>query len=111
MKFLTCSPKLLVCSTRCSQIASHCISCLFPKFELSYKYINYSRGRWKESISMLLFWGVPNTSKELLWYGPIKEVLKQSPREGKGVGDDQMGKGEWNCQLKGKESLKTKMLA
>jgi len=37
MKVLTCSPKLLMCSTRCSQIAPHCISCLFPKFELSYK--------------------------------------------------------------------------
>jgi len=37
MKVLTCSPKLLMCSTRCSQIAPHRISCLFPKFELSYK--------------------------------------------------------------------------
>ncbi len=77
MKFLTCSPKLLMCSTRCSQIAPHCISCLFPKFELSYKYINYSK-----SISLCFCFGeCPMLQKRIVVIGQSKKCSRRKAQE------------------------------
>jgi hypothetical protein len=76
-------------------IARHCISCLFPKFELSCRCINYSKGRPKEKhvYASSILGECPMLRKNCC-DGPIKEVLKQSPGEGKGGRDDQMGKVE-----------------
>ncbi len=80
MKFLTYSPKLLMCSTVCSQIASHCISCLFPKFELSYKYIKLLKREVKGKHLYASVLGSAQCFKRID-VRSIKEVLKQCPRD------------------------------